>query len=104
MRQALAVFGISTVLSGSALLVQAQSVPSFSVQASAADLLNQGQAKAKRGDYQGAIAAYTQALQVSESSIKSLDDSITRHQLFLQETQALKQLETDLADATAGDL
>lgn len=53
------------MLCGSALLAQAQRVPSTSVVSSTADLLNQGQMKAKQGDYQGAIAAYTQALQAT---------------------------------------
>ncbi len=61
----MAILGLTIVLSGVAPIVQAQASQAVVAQAKVTDLLNQGQAKAKRGDYQGAIVAYNQAIQVN---------------------------------------
>lgn len=69
--EAVAVFSITTVLSGSALLVHAQTLQPSSIQLNLANLLKQGQVKAKQGDHRGAIAAYTQALRADSKSTEA---------------------------------
>ncbi len=56
------IVGVTAVLCGLAPAVCAQPSETSKLQPIALDFLNQGLNKAKRGDYHGAIANYTQAL------------------------------------------
>jgi tetratricopeptide (TPR) repeat protein len=52
-----------TLVTGITSVAQAQSVPASTTQVKPVELLNRGQQKARRGNYKGAIADYTLALQ-----------------------------------------
>jgi tetratricopeptide (TPR) repeat protein len=61
----LAIIGLTTVLSGVTPAVQALPTQTLIVQKSAQDLFNRGLEKYKGGDFDAAIADYTEAIQVN---------------------------------------
>ena len=63
--KAITIIGVTAVLGGLVTAGSAQPAQTSIVQSTATDLLNRGLDKAKRGDYQGAIADYTQAIRTN---------------------------------------
>lgn len=60
-----------TLMAGGSSVVNAQELVAVSNQPQPTELLSRGQDKAKRGDYRGAIADYTLALQVNPKLAKA---------------------------------